>query len=83
MQKFGLIVFRDLTFLILFVQGVILLIGWVIVPAIDTTLWRNLWFPSSWSRYSIDYVSGVVVFFCFGWNNGNYNNDNQMFSKCL
>ena len=44
-------------------NGFVFLIAWVIVPAVDSSGWRNQWFPASWNHWGIDYVSGLIVFF--------------------
>jgi len=43
------------------IQGIICLLAFVVVPA--TGKWYQQWFPLSWSVTSMNYVSGLVLFF--------------------
>lgn len=63
MCKFRALVLRDFVLLMALVQGLICLLGFLILPAIDGGHWRYQWFPVGWSLASINYVCGLVVFF--------------------
>lgn len=63
MCKFKCLVFRDLFLLMALVQGIICLLGFAILPAIDGGGWRLQWFPRGYPIASINYVSGLVIFF--------------------
>ena len=61
--KFGLGVTRDIVLVLGVSVCLVLLFGFVIIPAIDPARVRDRFLPSGWSETACDVVWGIVAFF--------------------